>query len=109
MILLDSYVKIYRLSQVSGNRTSFTTLTTSISATTQPLGDSKAEMNTGAAGKQYKIFLDSGIDIKDGDQIRDVQGNIYQVMSGGIDNRTDGFVSDYIGVRVQKIYGNSAS
>lgn len=109
MILLDSYVKIYRLSQVSGNKTSYTTLTTSISATTQPLSDNKAGQETGGHGKLYKIFMDSGVDVKDGDQLRDVWGNIYQIMAGGIDRRTDGFIADYIGITVQKINGDSSS
>jgi len=105
MILLDTNIKIYRLSQVSGNKSSYTTLTTSIQATKQPLGEEKSSFYGGSFGKMYKIFVDVDSDIREGDQIRDYNGNIYQVVSGGLENRTDGFLADYMGIVVKKING----
>ena len=96
MMLLDRYVAVYRLSQVSGDRTKFTTLTTSIESTVQPLSDSKGGSGYGSHEKMFRIYMDA-------DQIRDKDGNIYQIVSGGINKRTDGFMADYMGVTVKKI------
>jgi hypothetical protein len=103
LILLDSTVNIYRLSQVSGNKSRYTTLTTSIQSTTQPLGEEKAQFFGGSHGKMYKVFTDVGEDIKEGDQIRDKDGNVYQVVSGGLEKRNDGFMADYMGIVCSKI------
>jgi hypothetical protein len=103
MILLDSTVNIYRLSQVSGNRSSYTTLTTSIQSTKQPLGEEKSSFYGGSYGKMYKIFMDVDENVREGDQLRDKDGNIYQVVSGGLEKRTDGFMADYLGIVVKKI------
>ena len=94
---------IYRLSTVSGDRSSYSTFTSSLEATIQPLGDSKASMYGGDFGKMFNIFLDVDRDIKEADQIRDADGNIYQVVAGGKENRNDGFIADYLGLTVKKI------
>lgn len=103
MLLLDRFVKIYRLSQVEGNKTSFLTFTTSVNSTVQPLGDEKTALYGGSFGKMYKIYVDVDKDIKERDQIRDYLGNIYEVVSGGLENRNDGFIADYMGITVKKI------
>lgn len=102
-MLLDRYVAVYRLSQVSGDRTKFTTLTTSIESTVQPLSDSKGGSGYGSHEKMFRIYMDAGETVNEGDQIRDKDGNIYQIVSGGINKRTDGFMADYMGVTVKKI------
>jgi len=103
MILLDRNVIIYRLSDIGGNKSSYSTFTSSLEATIQPLDNSKAGMYGGDHGKMYKIYLDVDRDIVEGDQIRDADGNIYQVEAGGINNRNDGFMADYMGIVVKKI------
>lgn len=103
MLLLDSTVKVHRLSQVSGNRTAYTTWTVSIESTTQPLGEEKTGFYGGSHGKMFKIFFDAWQDIREGDQIRDYDGNIYQVVAGGVEKRNDGFMADYLGVVVKQI------
>lgn len=103
MYLLDRYVKIYRLTSVSGYKTSYSTLTTTIEATIQPLGDSKAQMATGSFGKLFKIYLDVNAPVQEGDRIVDYDGNVYKIEAGGIENRTDGFMADYMGVVCQKV------
>lgn len=103
MLLLDRNIKIFRLSQVSGNRSSYTTLTTSLEATQQPLSDSKTAMYGGSFGKMYKVYIDVGKDVREGDRIRDYEGGIYEIVAGGIENRTDGFGTDYMGIVIQKI------
>lgn len=103
MILLDRYVKILRLSQVSANRTSFTTYTTTIDSTIQPLGDSKSGLAGGSFSKMYKIFMDVDMDVKEGDRVKDASGNIYQIEAGSLENRTDGFMADYLEFVAKKI------
>lgn len=103
MLLLDANIKIFRLTQVSGNRTAYLTFTTSIESTTQPLGAEKAAFYDNAHGKMFRIFLDSSQDVREGDQIRDYEGNIYEIIAGGVDRRNDGFIADYLGVTVKKI------
>jgi len=103
MILLDRTVIIYRLSDIGGDKSSYSTFTSSLEATVQPLGDSKASMYGGDFGKMFMIYLDVDKDIKEADQIRDADGNIYQVVAGGKENRNDGFMADYLGLTVRKI------
>lgn len=103
MIFLDRHIQIYRLATVSGNKTKMTTLTTSLEACVQPLGDSKTAMYGGSFGKMFKIFLEVDQNIKEGDQIRDYEGNKYQIIAGGLENRSDGFIADYMGIIVEKI------
>ena len=103
LIQLDRTISIHRLSTVDGNKTSYITYTTTMEATIQPLSDSKAGMAGGASGSLFKIYLDAGKNIQENDEVRDDDGNIYKVISGGIHNRNDGFVADYLEVTVQKI------
>jgi len=102
--LLDRYVKVYRLSQVAGwNRQSYTTFTTSLECTIQPLGDQKTAMAGGAYGKMFILYTDVDPNLVEGDQIQDKSGNLYKIIAGGLENRNDGYIADYMGVTVQKI------
>ena len=101
--MLDKTVSIYRLSAIDQNKSSYTTFTTTIQATIQPLGEQKASMLGGSHGEMFVIYMDVDKGIKENDQIRDFQGNIYKVIGGGIKNRNDGFVADYLEITVQKI------
>lgn len=103
MFLLDRHIKVYRLSQVSGNRSSYLTFTTSLESTIQPLGDQKTAMIGGAFGEMFKVYMDVDKDVNEGDQIRDYDGNIYEVMAGGKSNRNDGFIAEYMSLTVKKI------
>lgn len=103
MIFLDKRVKVYRLSDLGGDKSSYSTFTSSLEAGVQPLGDSKTAMYGGDFGKMFKIYLDVDKDIEEGDQIRDAEGNIYQIVSGGKENRDDGLIADYLGLTVKKI------
>lgn len=103
MLLLDRNIKIYRLSQVSGNKSAYLTFTTSLESTIQPLGEEKTALSGGAFGKMFVVYTDVDKDINEGDQIRDYSGNIYEVIAGGKENRNDGFIADYLGLTVKKI------
>ena len=105
MILLDKTVSIHRLEVVSGNKTSYVTATLSQSAAIQPIGDGEVENATGGFNKLYKIYMDVGVDVKEGDKLLDVNGNIYKIESGGIENRDDGFIADHLDLTVRKTNG----
>ena len=100
---LDKTVNIYRLQDVNGTRQSYTTFTTTIESCIQPLGDAKTAQAGGSYGKMYKIYVDVNTNIQDGDKVKDVNGNWYKVIAGGIEKRDDGLIADYTGITVQKI------
>jgi len=103
MLLLDRTISVYRLSDIGNDKQGYSTLTTTLEATVQPLGDSKSGMAGESSGKLFKIFMDAGSNVQEGDQIRDRDGNIYKIISGGLEDRTDGFIADYMGIVCQKI------
>lgn len=103
MLLLDRHIKIIRLTSAGYNRSAYTTWTVSIDATIQPLGDQKGGSGFGSNEKLFKVFLEVFNDVREGDQIQDYLGNIYQVVAGGVEQRNDGFMADYLGVVVKKI------
>lgn len=105
-IFHDKVISVYKLEVVSGNRQAYTTWTTTIESTIQPLGDEKVGMGGGAYGKMYKIFVDVDTNIKDGDRIKDKDGNWYEVVAGGVENRNDGFGADYMGITAKKVNFN---
>lgn len=101
MILLDKKASIFRLTK-DGDSQKQGTVTMSIESTRQPLSQEKTQMWGGSYGKMFRIYFRTGVTIKDGDQIT-IGTDKYKVMSGGVDNRDDGFSVDYVGVTVQKI------
>jgi hypothetical protein len=103
MFLLDRTVAIYRLSEVAGNKQSYSTLTTTLESTIQPISDGKAAMAGGAYGKMFVAYFDVDRDIVVGDKVLDRNGNWYKVISGGVENRDDGFMADYFKITMQKI------
>ena len=105
MILLDKTVSIHRLSDISSNKSSFTTATLDQDAAIQPAGDSKIGSGVGGYDKLYKIYMDVSVDVKTGDKIKDADGNIYLIESGGLEKRDDGFIADHLDLRVRKVNG----
>ena len=103
MLLLDRIISVYRLGDIGNNKQNYSTWTTTLEATIQPLGDSKTAMAGGSFGKMFKIYMDVDCDVIEGDQIRDKDGNIYEIVSGGIEKRNDGFMADYLGIVCKKI------
>lgn len=103
MFLLDKTVAIHRLSEVAGNKQTYSTLTTTLQATIQPISDGKAAMAGGGYGKMFVCYLDVDRNIIVGDKVLDRDGNIYKVISGGVENRNDGFAADYFKITMQKV------
>lgn len=105
-IFFDKVISVYKLEDVDGTKQRYTTWTTTLDCTIQPLGDEKTAMAGGAYGKMFKIFVDVDTNIKDGDKIKDKNGNWYEVVAGGVENRNDGFMADYLGLTVKKVNFN---
>lgn len=77
--LLTNKVVISRLTEVSGNKTIYSTITSQEPVSIQKLDDEKAINIGGAIGKTFKLFADSYADIEVGDKLRDENGNEYKV------------------------------
>lgn len=105
-IFFDKIISVYKLEQTTGNRQSYTTFTTTIETTIQPFGGEKSGMAGGSYGKMYKLFVDVDTNIKDGDRLKDKDGNWYEVVAGGVENRNDGFIADYMGIIAKKVNFN---
>ena len=105
MILLDKTVSIHRLSDISSNKSSFSTVTLDQESAIQPAGDSKIGSGVGGYDKLYKIYMDVSVDVKTGDKIKDSDGNIYLIESGGLEKRDDGFIADHLDLTVRKVNG----
>jgi len=105
-IFFDKVISVYKLEQTSGNKQSYTTWTTTIETTIQPLGDSKVASGGGSFGKMFKLYVDVDTNIKDGDRLKDKDGNWYEVVAGGVENRNDGFIADYMGITAKKVNYN---
>lgn len=93
---------ISRLVTVSGYKQDYTT-TTGIKGTLQPLSPEKTQLYAGIVGKTYVIYVDSYIDLNEGDKLRDVDtGAIYKVVNGGQSQRAFGII-DYKKVIIQLV------
>jgi len=105
MILLDKTVSVHRLTDIDSNKSSFSTFTLDQDAAIQPAGDTKSGGGVGNYDKLYKIYMDVDTDIQEGDKIKDSDGNIYLIESGGIENRDDGLIADHLELIVKKVNG----
>jgi hypothetical protein len=102
-IFKDRIVSIHRLSDIDGTRQGYITFTGTLESCIQPLGAEKTAMAGGSFGKMFIIFVDVDTNIIDGDKIKDKDGNWYQVVAGGVNNRNDGLIADYMSLTVKKI------
>ena len=87
--LLSNTVVITRLTEVSGDKQAYSTVT-SVEGHIQPISASKAALYDGVFGKTYKIYTDGETAIQAGDKLRDENGNHYTVKAGGVNRRTFG-------------------
>ena len=101
---LTDHVIIGRLTAVSGDKTRFLTLTTSIDSHIQQIEDRKAVELGGAVGKLFKIFFDLDVDIQEGDMITAVNNQQrYQVIAGGVRKIDNIGISQHIEVLVKRV------
>lgn len=87
---------------ISGYRKAYATLTTCFGAV-EPLSAEKTNLFNGSMGKTHVIYIDHGINISEGDRLRDNSSNqIYKVVNGGVTRRTAGSM-DYKQVIVEEV------
>ena len=74
------------MAAVSGDRTAFVTLTTTLNAHRRIVDPSKTVELGGAVGKMFKFYFEEGADVVDGDILIDESdGTRYQIEAGGVD------------------------
>jgi len=98
--LTNNKVFIARKVAVTGDKLAYVTVTSEM-MNIQPTGDSSTEIREGTFGKQFRIYCDGGVDLREGDRLRDEDGNYYTVMPDGVSRRTVGSL-DYILAVIQK-------
>jgi len=78
--LLNKKVIVARLSAVSGDKTSYTTVTAEY-VNIQRMSDEKAVMVGGAIGQTFRLYANENADIEKGDQLKDTDtGYEYKVV-----------------------------
>ena len=97
---LTNTIVISRMTAVSGDKTAFSTVT-STNAQLQPLDAERTAIAGGVFGKTYRIWVDSSITINEGDKITDEDGNTYKVRLGGVTTRSMGSI-DYKEILIEK-------
>jgi len=76
--MLTNSITVSRLQEVSGDRTSYSTLTAE-SACIQMLSEENTVNIGGAIGKMYRIFLKENTDVEVEDKLIDENGTAYRV------------------------------
>lgn len=82
--LLNEVITISRLTLVSGTNKSVMATVTAISVNKQSVSEEKSSLFGGVYGSVYAIYCDITVDIKEGDKIKDEDGNLYSVQKGGV-------------------------
>ena len=90
--LCRTAIKILRYQDLGSDLMAFSTVTSAM-AHIQPATDSKRSIAEGVFGKQFKIYMDVGKNIQQGDKIRDIDCNEYTVVAGGESPRSFGSIS----------------
>ncbi len=83
--LANQRVIISRMMPVGGStsRLALSTVTAAFGHL-QPLAAEKVSLVNGVYGKTFAIWVDFDVDLKELDQLRDEDGNIYTVRKGGV-------------------------
>lgn len=87
--LLGDRIDVYRMAKLTGDKTGYQTMTTSLICNIRLTEPSKAVQFGGAVGQLYTFYLEADANIEVGDQIRDDDGNVYQIEAGGVDFLTN--------------------
>jgi len=85
-----------------GNNTMILATVTSIRGHIQPLDAERTRLIDGVYGKSYRIWVDTGVSLEDGDRLKDDDGNFYKIRKGGITARAEGSI-DYQEVLIEKV------
>jgi len=90
--LCRTAIKILRYQNKGDDLMAFATVTSAMSHI-QPATDSKRALTDGVFGKQFRVYVDVGRNIQQGDRLRDIDCNEYTVVSGGESPRSFGSIS----------------
>lgn len=82
-----------RMTTISGYKQAFSTVTSELSGTLQPVANNDSELREGVFGRQFQFFCDVNVDIKEGDRLKDESGNFYRVRAGAVVTRTFGSIN----------------
>lgn len=97
---LNKTIVVSRLVTISGDKLTFSTVT-GAKAQIQPLDLEKTQIVGGVFGKTFRIWVDTALDIQEGDRLRDEDGNFYKVKKGGVTSRAFGSL-DFKEVTIEK-------
>lgn len=87
--LLNKQIFLTRMVDLGNDKSAYATTTAAMSHI-QPATNSARSIAEGVFGKQFKIYVDGGLDVEEGDQVRDEDGNRYTVISDGVSHRQFG-------------------
>lgn len=90
-----------RMTVVSGSKQAFATVT-AVRGALQPLTKTEAELYNGVFGVLFQFFCDGGVDIQEGDRLKDENGVYYRVEANGVNRRVYGSI-DYLKVICQRL------
>ena len=76
--LLTKQIIIARLTTVSGNKTTYTTVTAEY-VSIQRMSDEKTVRIGGSIGKTFRLYTENNADIQKGDKLKDEDSNEYKV------------------------------
>ncbi len=87
--LLNKQIFLTRMVDLGNDKIAYSTVTSAMSQI-QPAEGSAKSIAEGVFGKQFRVYVDGGVDVEEGDQIRDEDGNRYTVISDGVSHRQFG-------------------
>ena len=90
--LMDEKVVIARMQSTTADRMAVSTVTSEM-MNIQPRDDSNTQLEEGVYGQRHIMYTDAAADIQEDDRLRDEDGNIYTVVSGGVTTRSSGSIS----------------
>jgi hypothetical protein len=98
--LLSKRVIIARMVSTTGHKMVYVTVTAEMSHI-QPMSNFKSELREGVFSKTYRLYVDGDVDIREGDRLKDEDGNFYTVKNDGVSRRTFGSF-DYCIIIIEK-------
>jgi len=73
----------------SGSRIAYSTVTAEMGHL-QPTDLEKGQISEGVFGKTFRLYMEGEADVKEGDRLKDPEGVLYTVVSGGVSRRNFG-------------------
>lgn len=98
---MNKRVIIARMATVGATHKMVYSTVTAEMAHIQPMDNFKSELREGVFSKTFRLYMDGDIDIREGDRLKDDDGNFYTVKQDGVSRRTFGSF-DYLIVILEK-------